>query len=513
MLRQIPLLLACIAWPNSFAAEHVIFSFDDHAIPFKSNLKLTLTPLKKYQGNPVVPRGPAGSVDAFRAQFYGSVIHIDGKYRMWYVAGADDAAVNKVDASFRLAYAESRDGLHWVKPHLGLTEFAGNKRNNLVGIAPHLDIPRLGTLACFVLHEPEDNDPARRYKMLIYVRYYESTDRNIAEHQKNTPTTVLPLFSADGLNWTLAIPPPKGPWFVESEVPFPVKNNFELGGLYRFNGIYYAAGQEMWPDISMPDGGKVRRTMVTHWSGDFIHWSHDRSFSFQRYGYRSPDMNLEEAHEPAGVWNRGNVLVGLFGLWHGSREVKDRRMDLGLLYSSDGVHFQEPIPDFLFLPAGKDNEWDLRGLIHGQGYVNTGGQTYVYYGAWDPSQSNNGIGAIGLAMMPRDRFGFLSVRDREDGLLTTAPIANARQKTSLYLNADGLGKDARLEIELIDGAGAPIPGYSGADLAIVKKSGLRVKAVWAGREALDFPNREFRIRMRLTGETVTQARFYAAYLE
>ncbi len=510
MRKRLLLCLTSIAALRiSQPAEHVIFSFDDHAIPFKSNLKLTLTSPERYPGNPVVPRGPAGSVDAFRAQFYGSVIRIDGKFRMWYTAGASNTAVNSVDTDFRPAYAESEDGIHWVKPQLGLTEFAGSKRNNLVEITPALDMKRLGSLVCFVLYEPEDKDPSRRYKMLAYGRYYDSTNKEEAERQKNTPTTVFPFFSPDGLHWRLAIPPPKGPWFLERETPFPVKNNFELGGLYKFDGGYYAAGQEMWPDISMPDGSRVRRTMVTHWSGDFIHWSHDRSFSFQRYGYRTPDTSLEEAHEPAGVWNRGNVLVATYGLWHGAREIKDRRMDLGLLFSSDGVHFHEPIPDFAFLKAGKDGEWDQRGLIHGQGYINVGDKTYIYYGSWDPSHDNDGGGAIGLAMMRRDGFGFLTLRDSEDALLTTAPVANTRPKASLYINADGASKDARLVIELMDKSGAPIRGYSGADAAVLTQSGLRVKVAWAGRDTINVPDPYFRVRMRFTGPV----KFYVAYIE
>jgi hypothetical protein len=92
------MLLLFLVWlgvlETSHAAEHVIFSFDDHAIPFKLNLRLTLVAPEKYAGNPVVPRGPRGSVDAFRAQFYGSVIRVGAKFRMWYMAGADDAAVN-----------------------------------------------------------------------------------------------------------------------------------------------------------------------------------------------------------------------------------------------------------------------------------------------------------------------------------------------------------------------------------------------------------------------------------
>ena len=283
-------------------------------------------------------------------------------------------------------------------------------------------------------------------------------------------------------------------------MPFPVKNNFELGGLYKFDGIYYAAGQEMWPDISLPDGTRTRRTMVTHWSGDFIHWSHDRSYSFQRHGYRSPDLSLEEAHEPAGVWNRGNVLVGTYGLWHGAREVKDRRMDLGLLVSNDGIHFREPIPDSVFLRAGKDGEWDQRGLIHGQGYVNVEDKSYIYFGSWDPSRSNDGGGAVGLATIQRDRFGYLSVREPEDGVLTTAPI---RASGTLYLNAEGLGRDARIEMETIGEAGAVIQRFQP-----VVESGLRLKSGWlrAGDAGL-------RLRMRFTGSGVGRIRFFAAYIE
>ena len=299
-----------------------IFSFDDHAIPFKSNLKLTLDRLRRStRAIPCVPRGPAGSVDAFRAQFYGSVIRIGGKYRMWYMAGADDAAVNKVDTSFRLAYAESEDG-HSLGEAAARADRVRRQQTQQPGRRSlRISICRAWvSLVCFVLHEPEDKDPAAPLQdadLRPLLRVDQPGDSRAPEQYADHRVS---RFSAPtDCAGSLAIPPPKGPWFVESEVPFPVKNNFELGGLYKFDGIYYAAGQEMWPDISLPDGSRVRRTMVTHWSGDFIHWSHDRSFSFQRYGYRSPDMSLEEAHEPAGVWNRGNVLVGMYGLWHGAR--------------------------------------------------------------------------------------------------------------------------------------------------------------------------------------------------
>ena len=56
------------------------------------------------------------------------VIYDNGSWRMWYRA----APPNGGWYGNRVAYAESNDGITWRKPELGLTEFNGSKRNNLV---------------------------------------------------------------------------------------------------------------------------------------------------------------------------------------------------------------------------------------------------------------------------------------------------------------------------------------------------------------------------------------------
>lgn len=497
-------LAACL--PLSAAGpRYSMFSFDDHTIPFRHNLYLKMNQPVKYSGNPVVPRGPAGSPDAIRAQFYGSVIRVGAKWRMWYAAMAHDGAVGSRTTGFTIAYAESDDGLAWRKPNLGLTEFNGNTTNNLVSLSPKLDYSLVEPLASFVLHEPEDRDPARRYKMLMYGRYY---DRSDTAHRR-PHATIYPYFSPDGLRWKLARPAPQGPSFDETTAPFTTAHVFEMGGLYKFGGLYYVAGQETWQDAWMPDGTPAGRTMMVHWSGDFIEWSQEKAFAFQRYGYRSQKENLEEAHEPAGVWNRGNVLLATYGLWHGARRNSDRRMDLGFLLSNDGLHFREPIADAVFIPAGKEGEWDRRGLIHGQGYENTGDQTYIYYGTWDLASDKEAGGAVGVAMLPRDRFGSLSTRLPGYGQFTTIPIGAAHDLRTLRLNVDGLGPRAALRVEIIDASGQPIPGYSGAGAAIVRESGLAVKVKWPRGRTL---TRDYRVRVRFEGDDVGNIRFFAAYL-
>ena len=250
MLR---IALFVVGFATGGAAETIhLFAFDDHALPFKSNLKLMFSEPQKFRGNPVVRAGAPGSVDSAGAVFYGSIIRVGPKFRLWYRAQSDGTtAAGNVVSGARLAYAESEDGLRWVKPEFGLAEFNGNRRNNLLGMPDSLDYSRTEPLSCFVLHEPDDPNAARRYKMAVYGRYYPTAAGRAALRMApdNVPSSIYPFFSADGLTWTLAMPAPSQNWFDETDVPFPVRNNFEIGGLYKFEDIYYATGQELSPDI------------------------------------------------------------------------------------------------------------------------------------------------------------------------------------------------------------------------------------------------------------------------
>lgn len=494
-----------------------IFSFDDHAIPFKRNLFLTMVPPEKYSGNPVIRRGPAGSVDAYSADFVGSINRVGNKYRMWYTACENGGAVGSRATGYRVAYAESSDGIHWTKPNLGLTMFHGNTNNNLIGLSPFIDSTLSEPNQVLVLYEPEEKDASRRYKMLVYGHYYDAIDAE----KKRIHSTIYPYFSSDGLNWKLAVTPPKGTVFDETEAPITAKHVFEMGGLYKFDGIYYVVGQVVWPDSWMPNGDPSGRIMAAHSSSDFIHWSHDRSFSFQRYGYRSVSESFQETHVGASVWNRGNILVGIYGMWQGSLVNSERRMNLGLIVSNNGVHFREPVPDYVFLEAGRRAEdWDRFGLIQGQAFENIGDKTYVYFGTWDLTGRTVKPGAlgssnaIGLAMMRRDGFGYLSTRHKgEEGLFTTAPFIPQTASSNLYLNIDGLGEDAYVTVELIDKFGAGITGFSGRDGAEVRTSGLHVKVNFPAKSNAPLPNTPFRVRMHFLGKQSEKLRFFAGYIE
>jgi hypothetical protein len=168
--------------------------------------------------------------------------------------------------------------------------------------------------------------------------------------------------------------------------------------------------------------------------------------------------------------------------------------------------------DRAIIPMGRDGEWDQHGLLHGQGFEQVGEKTYIYYSGWDLAAERPMPVAIGLAVFPRDRLAYLSTRHAGGGQFTTLPLVNAGL-SSLWLNVDGLSADAQVRCELIDKGGATVPGYSGDAAAVVRQSSFRGAVRWTSGEIIRIPNREFRLRVNLTGNRADQIKFYAAYLE
>ena len=490
-----------------------LFAFDSVSIPFTRSLELTMHRPEKYAGNPVVARGDRSEPDAWAVQFYGSVIREGDKFRLWYAAQSSERGDSPEHNSslWRPAYAESTDGVHWTKPKLGLVDFRGSKDNNLV-----LFEPFMGPINVKVLHEPDDPDPSRRYKLAAHV-YYNKVypDGEVKRHG-----TLAPYVSADGYRWRLLTEarPENAEMRVEDMV-LPNVHNEPAGGLYKWDGLYYSSGQNPYDGVQ-PTHARIVRTYRSH---DFAEWSQTSTVSFIRTGqHRQLEVGNggPQTHEGVSVWNRGNVLLGLYGMWQGATRWPDITIDLGFVVSNDAIHFREPDIDWVCINIGKDGEWDQGGLIQGQGFENVGDKTYIYYGAWDP-RTWTGYktpipprGGVGLATLPRDRFGSLRVRDYGEG--ASESITNSlasHEGRRIYLNASGLGPDAALRIELLTHDERPLPGYAGAAAAVVRQDGFQVPVEWGGQAALHGLPERFKIKATFEGARKEDIRFSALYLQ
>lgn len=496
--------------------ETVFFAFDDHAIPWRDNLKVTLVQAEKHPENPVLRCGPPGSPDHGHAILYGSVMRIEGKFRMWYL-GMFQRQLQRGQAPgwWRpMCYAESEDGVRWTKPELGLVDLNGNTRNNicLIESEPH-SLSRVNDFLT-VLHEPRDPDPSRRYKaaFIAHVPFEEVRGgrSRIGPDERRWGSFVCAT-SPDGLRWRVVGDRPANSG----------GERFEVSGLYRWGDFYYATGQLISPWTWLPDGRDVGRVMLTYRSSDFAHWSRAKAFSFARPGQTlAQPVDGQQTHMGAGLWNRGNVLVGLYGMWQDGPKEKPKgashlwgtHIDLGLVVSNDGIHFREPIPDFKTIARGKQGEWDGIALLQGHAFVNVGHRTMIWYSHWDTGGSLEAM-EIGLATLRRDGFGYLSRQVAEqDAHCITANLPACPRGYRLRVNVEGATAETPLMVELLDKLGRPLLQYAGENAARITESGVSCDVVWPGASQVSSPSNEvFALQLRFPA--AGDVRLYAVYAD
>jgi hypothetical protein len=502
-------LVTSVAGSDATSGEDTLFAFDSHSIPFTRNLQLEMHQPVRFPGNPVLGRGEPGTPDSYGVQFYGSVVEDEGLFRMWYVAIDEELKNWPGDhLIWRPAYAESADGIHWTRPNLGLVEYKGNRQNNLIEILP----APLGLINLKVLLDPDDPDPERRYKISGQTWWIDETETG-------GRGTLAPMFSSDGIRWRLATGavPRKGRLPVES-MSLPQHHFEAAGGLYKWNGKYYATGQSNSGHFSHGTTPYSGREILIHRSRDFVHWEPTAHIGFMRVGqHHSFDYGLgEEAHEGVSVWNRNNVLLGVYGLWHGAEEWSGRTIDLGFVVSNDGINFREPLTEWTFLQRGEDGAWDQGGLLQGQGFANVGDRTYIYYGAWDPRPGGDypPRGGVGLATLERDRFASLRPRDgTQPAEFVTAEIATSGTKCpKFFLNAKGLGDSASLRVEILDKQEQPVDQFSGINAAVIRENGFRTRIDFPSNSGDSTIPESIRLRVTFEGREARNIRLSAVYI-
>lgn len=508
--RTFPTLAILCLFAVQANAEQVFFGFDDHSIPWKHNLKLTLVQADKHPGNPVLRRGPKGAPDHGHAILYGTVIKDGDTFRMWYLGMFEtENKGGQAPGWWRpMCYAESKDGTHWEKPKLGLVEFNGNKDNNICLIEgnPH-SMTRVNDFLS-VLYEPKDPDSEKRYKV-AYIAHMPYDDikggmSQVGVKESRVGTTICAT-SPDGLSWKVVGDRPANAG----------GERFEVSSLYRFGDFYYSTGQLLSPWTWRPDGSKTGRNVLAYRSADFKTWSKATAHAYSRPGQlTTPPVEGEQMHMGMGLWNRDNVMVGLHGMWQDATEKpakgeswnKGVHIDLGLVVSNDGIHFREPVPNFKVIQRGQQGDWDDTALLQGHAFVNEGEKTMIWYSHWDTAGKLKTM-EIGLATLRRDGFGYLSAQEDDNEAEFITDFFESGKNGEIFLNVDGASTASPLEIELLDHLAKPLPGFSGSATVKIPNSGTRVPVSWS----TPIPaGKKLALRVKYPGGS--QAKVYAIYL-
>jgi len=199
---------------------------------------------------------------------YHSIFKDGDRFRMYYKGWqltVTPGKVNTTEHPMFCCYAESKDGIHWTKPELGLHEFNGSKANNIVFVSEKVgkakSVP--GEPAVFKDENPAA-PPDARYKALMPGDYLPADKRR----------GLLAFKSADGLHWSPM-----------SDAPIITDGAFDSQNLAFWDGErgeYRAYWRAFTSGVIDKDNWKPsgQRAIRTATSKDFLHWENQADLKY-----------------------------------------------------------------------------------------------------------------------------------------------------------------------------------------------------------------------------------------
>jgi hypothetical protein len=484
--RQNPAEPSAAVALDTTASTYVLF-LDMREVESLANVDLVVNEAEKYPGNPVVLTGDMNDFDFMRASSWaGNVIFDEDEkiFKMWYNGGRNGLNVMAV------GYAWSKDGKVWRKPNLGIYEFKGSKNNNISwrppnGIIFNGSILRESCGHFTAFKDYKEKDPAKRYKGWGE-NHLENTNRN----------PYFPLYSADGLHWTIGAAPLNSPRgdignaFLDDQDPDPRRRVKVYG---HTTSAYGPDIEHCMPNPNDPligganvagaakDGleDTIHLVSVFHYRGYYI-MLYDYNFWLDHHGYRG---NVEVRRRDRRV---PEPKTGLF------------TGDTRLAVNRDGMgKFQRVNPHQAVIARGERGQWD-GGFTVAAGPIVRDDRIYIFYSGveevagitepqWTELDAPYAI-RTGMATLRLDGFTDLQTRDGlSHGTATTVRVkVTDAAKARLVINASNLSESRDwIKVELLDAAtNQPIPGYGRNECEEIVEEGIRLPIRWGTNETL-----------------------------
>lgn len=261
-----------------------------------------------------------------------SVLREGDRYRLWYecydVAGWPTAD----DTSF--CYAESRDGVHWTRPRLGLTEYQGSRENNILFRQLGTDSHRSRVHGTCVFLDPAA-PPEERYKGVSQGQFRGRGER---------PYYIAGMTSPDGLTWH-RLPEPIGDDFADSQ----------------YSGFRDPASGRYW--LYGRAAGRGGRAVGRAASDRFARFdSLARDVCLQAGPTQPPG---QDHYNPA--CQLCPTVPGLVLAFPSLFRHQPDTLDIRLAVANLTGEFDWPDRDTPFLPLGEPGSWDGGSLYFGNG--------------------------------------------------------------------------------------------------------------------------------------------------
>ena len=342
-------------------------------------------------------------------------------------------------------YAESRDGIHWVRTSLGQVEFQGSRENNI------LDLKGASRFVPFKDANPRA--PAEsRYKAVAYTKTREKPG-------------LVPLHSRDGLHWKWMRPEPviTDGYFDSQNVAFWDGERGIYVALYRdfksgIRSLKYATSQDFvqwstgqWVDYGdAPQEHLYTNATVPYFRAPHLFLAFPKRFS----PWRIP-MHLQPA--------AGGEL---------EREGPNRTglSDAVFMSSRDGLHWYRFMEAFI-RPGRNRRDWIHRNNIVGRGIVPTGPDELSLYVIRHYTYPTAHLLRVSVRT---DGFSSLHA-GYPGGEMVTRPLIFQGSQLILNYSTSATGS---IQLEIQDASGHPIPGFSLQDCVPIWGDEIEGQARW-----------------------------------
>ncbi len=384
---------------------------------------------EKYPANPVVPRDKPW--EGWGPYVYGTVMWDDGKLKMWYQVINPDPKIHAC-----ALYAESTDGLNWVKPELGMVDCLGSTANNV------FSENECGSPSVMKLADPESED--KRWTVYSF---------GGGQHGPHV------AFSSDGLHYR---------WH---ERPEHVKL-FSTGDVVNFLYDSYRSRYV----CTLKSGNRHHRAVGVAFSEDGIRWH--KPIEGCVFGADDLDPDATQVYGMPAFCYQG-CYVGLPWIYHArwikygkytspkvmyeAQEGSPCTVDVQLTWSWDLINWTRTPKRVPFIALGNGlDDWD-RGMIYtARAPVVVDGKLYFYYGGFDrlhDADLDKVKGAIGLATLRLDGFCSMTAGSREGWLIGRREVFNTPRVTINARTRPG----GHVIAELVDRHNNVIEGFSRAE--------------------------------------------------
>ncbi|WP_236696660.1 hypothetical protein [Rhodopirellula islandica] len=365
---------------------------------------------------------------------YCTVIQDGDLYRLYYRGSPKAGADGNPGETY--CYAESQDGIRWVKPELNLYEFQGSTKNNIVlaDAAPvtHNFSPMLDTRP--------DVPAQERFKAI-----------------GGTMTSgLIAMVSADGIHWEKMQDEP----VISSEmVPYDYMFDSQ-------NVVFWSASEQRYLCYFRVFESGIRR-ICRSTSDDFVNWSAPTLMEYRHHGGKAPMEHLY-TNQTHPYFRAPHLYVAVAARFMPGRQVLSESQaeainvapryfkdtsDAILMTSRGGSVYDRTFLGGFIRPGIGAENWVSRTNYPALNIVPTGSEEMSVYLNQDYAQPTSHLHRYSMRL-----DGFTSAQAPfRGGELLTKPLTFSGNELSINFGTSAAGG---VRVEIQDAVGQPVPGFT-----------------------------------------------------